>query len=87
MKKALLFLLLSTGCFCAQAYPVELQYELQRNPQQFGQTILHLQELIETATIELEKTPSNAQLRTFLKENTLQLQQRLAVVKLLESPN
>lgn len=62
-------------------------YELQSNPQQFGQTILHLQEMIAKATIELENTPSKSEIRTFLEENTAQLQQRLAVVKWLESPN
>lgn len=65
----------------------EQAYELQSNPQQFGQVILHLQETIAKATIELEKTPSKSEIATFIAENTAQLQQRLAVVRWLESPN
>ena len=65
------------------AYTVnQLAYQLQLNPQRYGQVILSLQE--EIAKQELSSNPSTP---SILKDKQLELAARLAVVKWLESPN
>ena len=64
-----------------------LAYELQTDPQQFGQRILALQEAIEKAKMQLQDKPSQPELIAFLDQNSAQLNERLAIVKWLESPN
>ena len=64
-----------------------LAYELQTVPQQFGQKILALQESIEKEKIQLQEKPSQSELIAFLEQEKAQLNERLAVVKWLESPN
>lgn len=64
----------------------ELAYQLQTNPQHFGQSILQLQENIAEQELSLEKMPNQSSLKQMIDENKQQLAQRLAIVKWLESP-
>ena len=72
---------------CAQLKDIalrvnELAYQLRLDPQGYGQKILVLQEIIarqEANREEKEQQPS-------LDENKIHLQERLAIVKWLESP-
>jgi flagellar motor component MotA len=64
----------------------ESVHELQIDPQGYGQRILALQELIAKQTSALQDGAAESELQTSLKENIQQLQERLAIVKWLESP-
>ena len=64
-----------------------LAFELQTDPQQFGQKILALQEAIAKVELQLEAKPNDASLTTFLNQSNEQLLERLVIVKWLESPN
>ncbi len=60
----------------------QLAYELRMDPQAFGQKVLTLQEIISQQTNLTNQTEILAD----LDKNKLQLKQRLAVIKWLESP-
>ena len=60
--------------------------ELQYNPQIFGQRILSLQETQAKLKMELVDKPGALPLQTAFDENKMQLRERLAIVKWLESP-
>lgn len=64
-----------------------LAFELQTDPQLFGQKILALQEAIAKVKLQLQEKPNEPALTTFLEQNNAQLLERLAIVKWLESPN
>lgn len=63
-----------------------LGYELQANPQAFGNKILGLQQTIANQVKELEKNSNNEELKTSLAQNQRDLADYLSVVKWLESP-
>ena len=60
--------------------------QLRINPQEYGQRILALQEKIAKQESALQKEPNQAELQSALAENRRELQDRLAIVKWLESP-
>lgn len=60
--------------------------ELRMDPQGYGQRILALQALVVKQSSEVKKGEAHSELQTSLKKNTQQLQERLAIVKWLESP-
>lgn len=60
--------------------------ELQIDPQKYGQRILALQELIAKQSSALKQDSGQSELQTSLNENIQQLNERLAIVKWLESP-
>ncbi|MDI1352004.1 MAG: hypothetical protein PSV35_04425 [bacterium] len=62
-----------------------LAYDLQSNPQGFGQKILALQQTIANQKIELINKPT-PELKASLEKNSHDLVDFLAVVKWLESP-
>jgi hypothetical protein len=64
----------------------QLAYQLQSNQQGYGKDILNLQETITTQRSQLEKHPEQGDLQHHLKQNERQLQERLAVVRWLASP-
>ena len=64
----------------------QLAYQLQSNQQGYGKNILALQEAITTQRSTLEKHPEQGDLQHQLKQNERQLQERLAVVRWLASP-
>lgn len=61
-------------------------HELQIDPQKYGQRILALQELIAKQSISLKQDSNQSELRASLNENIQKLNERLAIVKWLESP-
>lgn len=63
-----------------------LAYQLQSNPQAFGNKILAIQQTIARLKQELETSGSNTQLKVELENNERDLLDCLAVVKWLESP-
>lgn len=63
-----------------------LAYELQNSPQAFGNKILNLQQTITTQLIQFKNESSNAELKTSIEKNKVELADYLAVVKWLESP-
>ena len=63
-----------------------LAYQLQSNPQGFGNKILALQQTIANQQSELKKDDANKELKTSLQQNQHDLVDFLAVVKWLESP-
>lgn len=63
-----------------------LIYELRLSPQGFGKSILKLQEKIASLKRELHKPPNQPNLKKSLEKNKLDLKQRLAIVRWLESP-
>lgn len=63
-----------------------LGYELQANPQAFGNKILSLQQTIANQVIELNKNSNNHELQISLAQNQRDLADYLSVVKWLESP-
>lgn len=63
-----------------------LAYQLQANPQAFGNKILSLQQTIAKQQEQLKKDGSNQELKTSLAQNQHDLVEFLAVVKWLESP-
>ena len=79
------------GLTCQQLEQVgrrmnSLAYELQANPQAFGNKILSLQQAIATQHMELKKNSNNKELKISLAHNQRDLADYLAVVKWLESP-
>lgn len=64
----------------------ELAYQLRSDPQGYGKRILALQETIAKQETALDNTSEQAELVPLLNENKLRLEQRIAVVKWLESP-
>ena len=60
--------------------------ELHRNPQTFGQKILVLQEERAKLEAKLNGNSQESDLRGSLDSNKMQLSERLAIVKWLESP-
>lgn len=63
-----------------------LAYQLQYNPQEFGNKILALQQVIAKQQMEIQKKTANAELQDSLEKNQNDLAYYLAVVKWLESP-
>ena len=61
-------------------------YQLRINPQEYGKIILDLQEVIARQEVALHEGVDKNGLRLSLNENTQRLQERLAIVKWLESP-
>lgn len=59
---------------------------LRRDPQAYGQAILSRQEAIAKQMTELEKNPQQLDIKTALDANKKALEQQLAIVKWLESP-
>jgi len=64
----------------------ESAYELRVNPQGYGKTILSLQELIAKQESALREDATQKGLQSSLSENKQHLQERLTIVKWLESP-
>ena len=64
----------------------ESAMKVQVNPQAFGKKILILQQTIASQTSELQKNPLQSELRQSLSKNRSELQEHLAIVKWLESP-
>ncbi|CDZ78187.1 hypothetical protein BN59_02495 [Legionella massiliensis] len=63
----------------------EIAYQLQTNPQAFGRKILALQQAMASQEAAL-KTKADPELKATLEKNKLLLEQYLAVVRWLESP-
>ncbi|KTD34110.1 secreted endonuclease [Legionella moravica] len=63
-----------------------LAYQLQLNPQAFGNKILALQQTIAKQKLELNDAGTNSELKISLEQNEHDLADYLAVVKWLESP-
>lgn len=63
-----------------------LAYELQMNPQRFGSKIIALQEELARQQARLAQAPKEEKLLTNIKQNQKELEQRLAIVRWLESP-
>ena len=64
----------------------QLAHKLQMDQQAYGKDILALQETITMQRSTLEKNPEQAALQKNLKQNERQLQEHLAVVRWLASP-
>ena len=64
----------------------ELAYQLRLNPQGYGNDVLKLQETIAKQELSLSKASNQHEPQSSLMENKQQLEERLAVVKWLESP-
>lgn len=64
----------------------KLAFELRINPQAFGNKILGLQEQLFNQQNQLKKQPNQPELLNLITSNTQQLDDRLSVVKWLESP-
>jgi hypothetical protein len=64
----------------------DLVYELQSNPQTFGNKILTLQQGITNERIALKQDSNNDELKRSLQKDRQQLADSLTVVKWLESP-
>lgn len=64
----------------------DLVYQIQSSPQGFGKKILALQEAIAKEKTELKANPNQAEVQRSLHKKELLLQQSLAVVRWLESP-
>lgn len=64
----------------------ELANELRSNPQGYGKKILSLQEVIAKQESTLQKASDAPELQSSIVENKKDLEERLAVVKWLESP-
>ena len=81
----------STSLSCEQLKEVALAsnalaYQLQMNPQAFGQQILNLEEKIALQKKELNTKADQPKLKTGLEKNERLLKQYLAIVQWLESP-
>jgi hypothetical protein len=61
-------------------------YQLRMDPQGYGQQILSLQALISKQETSLREQPEEKLLQESLHKNKRSLQERLAIVKWLESP-
>lgn len=80
------------GISCAQLNDVavrvnEFAYQLGLDPQGYGKKILALQEMIAKQELALQELSSQPELKTSLADNKQRLQERLAIVKWLESPH
>ncbi len=64
----------------------ELVSELHHSPQGFGKKILALQESVAAVVAELKSQPHRTRLKASLEKDKMQLRERLAIVKWLESP-
>ncbi|KTD65458.1 hypothetical protein [Legionella spiritensis] len=64
----------------------QLAYQLQKNPQGFGQKILTLQQELAKQQEALKQNPEQPDLRAKIDKNRASLTQYLAIVKWLESP-
>jgi|GEM_PF-1326620 len=64
----------------------QLVYKLRLDQQAYGQDILALQSMITEQRSALEKNPNKAELNLSLKKNQKLLQEHLAVVRWLASP-
>ena len=64
----------------------QLAYKLRADQQAYGKEILALQETITTQRSTLQENPKLASLQKDLRQNEQQLQERLAVVRWLASP-
>lgn len=64
----------------------QLAMELQRNPQQFGQKIIQLQEQLADIENQMKNDPQSVDSNAKISEIKIQLANRLAVVKWLETP-
>ena len=60
--------------------------ELRRDPQGYGKKILSLQETIAKHESTLQSSPNKIELQSLVNEKKQTLQERLAIVKWLESP-
>lgn len=72
--------------FAIAATMNDLAEKLRSDRQGFGKAILALQETIAQQQSELRLQPKQPELDSSLKENQMHLQEHLAVVKWLESP-
>jgi len=64
----------------------QLAYKLRLDQQAYGKDILALQSMITEQRSALEKNPNKAELHQSLKDNQKRLQEHLAVVRWLASP-
>ena len=64
----------------------ESAYQLRANPQEYGKIILDLQEKVAKQEAALSGAHNQHEGRASLDENKQRLQERLAIVKWLESP-
>ncbi|OCH98792.1 hypothetical protein A8135_10850 [Legionella jamestowniensis] len=64
----------------------QLAYQLQMNPQGFGKIILALQETLAKQQAELKNNPNQPGLRASIEKTKRELEERLAIVRWLESP-
>lgn len=64
----------------------ELAYQLRSDPQGYGKGILALQELIAKEQASLKENTADPSLSLTLADNQRKLENRLAIVKWLESP-
>lgn len=64
----------------------ELAFQLRLNPQKYGQEILSLQEAIAKQESAARQVESASDLKIAMATNKHQLEERLAIVKWLESP-
>lgn len=76
---------------CDQLKNIALQvnesaYQLRLDPQTYGKKILLLQQIISKQESALQEKSNQPDLQSSLKENKRHLQERLAIVKWLESP-
>ena len=63
-----------------------LAYQLQSNPQEFGNTVLKAQEKLAQLEQQLSQNKNQPGLRTQVQQQKQQVTEYLAVVKWLESP-
>lgn len=63
-----------------------LGYQLRNNPQEYGKRILELQELVARQKASLRENMNQVELKNRLLKNQRLLQEHIAVVKWLESP-
>lgn len=64
----------------------DLVNELRMSPQGYGQTLLNLQEKIATQMASLPEASEKSELKDSLDKDNQELQERMAVVNWLESP-
>lgn len=64
----------------------QLGYELQMNPQRFGQKILSLQEMLARQHAALKQDPKQSELKSQVQNNQQKLAEYMAIVRWLESP-
>lgn len=81
----------SSGIDCDQLKDIALRinesaYQLRLDPQAYGKKILFLQQTIAQQESALQEKSNQPDLQSSLKENKQNLQERMAIVKWLESP-